>query len=86
MKAAMEQQMWTKGPSFPKGIPDPSVEVRPITLAPNILILRYSGRTTPLKITFISGRPDPTACGATKCVKPTLNNNKHTDLDCQYKV
>ena len=61
MQEAMEQQMWTKGPSLPRGMPEPKVAVRPITLARKTLIVRYSGKTTPLRMTFISGSPEPTA-------------------------
>ena len=35
----MEQQMWTKGPSLPSGMPEPRLAVSPITLAQNILML-----------------------------------------------
>ena len=31
------EAMWTKGPSFPKGIPEPSVAVRPTTFATSVL-------------------------------------------------
>merc|ERR1719239_539035 len=50
--------MWTNGPSLPRGIPEPSVAVRPITLATRVLKVRYSLSTTPLSITFISGMPE----------------------------
>lgn len=45
--------------SFPRGIPLPRAQVRPITLATNVLKVRYSFRTTPLSIVFISGIPEP---------------------------
>ena len=64
MQEAMEQQMCTKGPSFPSGIPEPRVAVRPTTFARKTLMVKYSGKTTPLRMTFISGSPEPTAWGA----------------------
>lgn len=33
--------MWTKGPSFPNGIPLPSVNVRPTILATRVLKVKY---------------------------------------------
>ena len=45
--------------SFPRGIPLPRAQVRPMTLATNVLNVRYSFRTTPLSIVFISGIPEP---------------------------
>lgn len=45
--------------SFPRGIPLPRAQVRPMTLATNVLKVRYSFRTTPLSIVFISGIPEP---------------------------
>lgn len=45
--------------SFPRGIPLPRAQVRPMTLATKVLKVRYSLRTTPLSIVFISGIPDP---------------------------
>lgn len=45
--------------SFPRGIPLPRAQVRPMTLATKVLKVRYSLRTTPLSIVFISGMPEP---------------------------
>lgn len=45
--------------SFPRGIPLPRAQVKPMTLATNVLNVRYSFRTTPLRIVFISGIPEP---------------------------
>lgn len=56
--------------SFPNGIPAPSVAVRPITLATNVLNVRYSLRATPRNMVFISGIPEPILCGATRWTKP----------------
>ena len=36
-RAATILAIWTKGPSFPNGIPEPSVAVRPTVLAINVL-------------------------------------------------
>ena len=36
-RVATMEAMWTKGPSFPKGIPEPSVAVRPTTFATSVL-------------------------------------------------
>lgn len=45
--------------SLPKGIPLPRAHVRPITLATKVLRVRYSFSTTPRRIVFISGMPEP---------------------------
>lgn len=45
--------------SLPRGIPLPRAQVRPMTLATNVLKVRYSFSTTPLRMVFISGIPDP---------------------------
>lgn len=45
--------------SFPRGIPLPRAHVRPMTLAMNVLKVKYSFRTTPLRMVFISGMPEP---------------------------
>lgn len=45
--------------SFPRGKPLPSAQVSPTTLATNVFNVRYSFSTTPLRIVFISGIPDP---------------------------
>lgn len=45
--------------SFPRGIPLPRAQVRPMTLATKVLNVRYSFSTTPLSIVFISGIPEP---------------------------
>lgn len=50
--------------SLPRGIPLPRAQVSPMTLATKVLRVRYSFSTTPRKIVFISGMPDPGAGGA----------------------
>ena len=45
--------------SLPSGIPLPSVAVKPIALAISVRKVKYSLSTTPLKIVFISGIPEP---------------------------
>lgn len=46
--------------SFPTGIPLPRPAVRPTTFATKALRVRYSFRTTPLRMVFSSGIPEPT--------------------------
>ena len=58
---AMMLAMCTKGPSLPRGIPLPSVAVSPTILASSVLPERYSFSTTPLRMVFISGMPEPMA-------------------------
>ena len=36
-RVATMEAMWTKGPSFPRGIPEPRVAVRPTTFATRVL-------------------------------------------------
>lgn len=45
--------------SFPNGIPLPRAQVKPMTLATKVLKVKYSLSTTPLRIVFISGIPEP---------------------------
>lgn len=45
--------------SLPTGIPLPRPAVRPMTLAMKALKVRYSFRTTPLRMVFSSGIPEP---------------------------
>lgn len=45
--------------SFPTGIPLPRLAVSPMTLAMKALRVRYSFRTTPLRMVFNSGIPEP---------------------------
>lgn len=52
------------------GRPLPSEHVSPITFDTRVLNVRYSLRTTPLNTVFISGMPEPIACGAIMCTKP----------------
>lgn len=66
-------------------MPDPSVAVKPITLATSVLNVRYSFNVTPLRIVFISGMPEPILCGATRCTKPAENSIKHTGNDTHAK-
>lgn len=46
--------------SFPKGMPLPRLAVRPMTLATKAFRVKYSFRTTPRRIVFSSGIPEPT--------------------------
>lgn len=71
--------------SFPKGIPLPSVAVKPITLATKVLNVKYSFSVTPRSMVFISGIPEPILCGATKCTNPAENKIKHTGNDTHAK-
>ena len=45
--------------SFPKGIPEPSAAVRPTVLAMRVGNVKYSFRTTPRIMVFISEIPEP---------------------------
>lgn len=45
--------------SLPRGIPLPRAQVRPMTLATKVLKVRYSFSTTPRRMVFISGIPEP---------------------------
>lgn len=45
--------------SLPTGIPLPRLAVSPMTLAMKALRVRYSFRTTPLRMVFSSGIPEP---------------------------
>lgn len=45
--------------SLPSGMPLPREQVRPMTLATKVLKVRYSFSTTPLRMVFISGIPEP---------------------------
>ena len=45
--------------SLPTGIPLPRPAVKPMTLAMKALRVRYSFRTTPLRMVFSSGMPEP---------------------------
>lgn len=45
--------------SLPRGMPLPRAQVRPMTLATKVLKVRYSLSTTPLRMVFISGIPEP---------------------------
>lgn len=45
--------------SFPTGIPLPRPAVRPMTLAMKALRVRYSFKTTPRRMVFSSGIPEP---------------------------
>lgn len=47
--------------SLPTGIPLPRARVRPMTLATKALSVKYSFSTTPLRIVFSSGIPEPEA-------------------------
>lgn len=44
---------------MPTGIPLPRPAVRPMTLAMKALRVRYSFKTTPLRMVFSSGIPEP---------------------------
>ncbi len=45
--------------SFPSGIPAPRVAVRAIIFAIPVRNVKYSFKTTPRRIVFISGIPEP---------------------------
>lgn len=45
--------------SLPRGMPLPRAQVKPITLATKVLKVRYSFSTTPRRMVFISGIPEP---------------------------
>ena len=45
--------------SLPKGIPEPNAAVRPTVLAMRVRNVKYSFRTTPRMMVFISGIPEP---------------------------
>ena len=45
--------------SLPTGIPLPKPAVRPMTFATKALRVRYSFSTTPLRMVFSSGIPEP---------------------------
>lgn len=47
--------------SLPRGMPLPRAQVSPITLATKVLKVRYSFSTTPRRMVFISGIPEPIA-------------------------
>lgn len=49
--------------SLPRGMPLPRAHVSPITLATKVLKVRYSFSTTPLRMVFISGIPEPGTTG-----------------------
>ena len=49
--------------SFPTGIPLPRPAVRPMTLATKAFRVRYSFSTTPLRMVFSSGIPEPGSQG-----------------------
>lgn len=55
----MEREWGGLFTSFPTGIPLPRPAVRPMTLAMKALRVRYSFRTTPLRMVFSSGMPEP---------------------------
>ena len=84
-RVATIDAIWTKGPSFPRGIPLPRVAVKPTIFATRVFAVRYSLRTTPLKMVFISGIPEPMACGATTWTNPALNNTKQIGSDTQAR-
>lgn len=60
-RVATIEAMCTKGPSLPSGNPEPKVKVSPTIFAISVRKVRYSLRTTPRKMVFISGIPEPIA-------------------------
>lgn len=52
--------------SLPSGMPLPNAQVRPMTFATKVLKVRYSLSTTPLRMVFISGIPEPAGGGQTE--------------------
>lgn len=59
IKKEKELKFFSVLTSFPNGNPVPNVAVSPIIFAISVLKVKYSFRTTPLKIVFISGIPEP---------------------------
>lgn len=59
--------------SLPRGMPLPRAQVRPMTLATNVLKVRYSLSTTPLRMVFISGIPEPAGEISWLLSKPNLS-------------
>lgn len=57
---------------MPTGIPLPRPAVRPMTLAMKALRVRYSFKTTPLRMVFSSGIPEP------------VFKKQREKLSCQY--
>lgn len=58
-----EEQKRTLITSFPTGMPLPRAAVRPMTFAIKALRVRYSLSTTPLRMVFSSGIPEPSPEG-----------------------
>lgn len=54
--------------SLPTGIPLPRARVRPMTLAIKAFRVKYSFSTTPLRMVFNSGIPEPDTQGGTEAV------------------
>lgn len=55
--------------SLPTGMPLPRAAVRPMTLAIKALRVKYSFSTTPLRMVFSSGIPEPETEGETEIVQ-----------------
>lgn len=55
--------------SLPTGIPLPRAAVRPMTLATKALRVKYSFSTTPLRMVFNSGMPEPETEGGREVVQ-----------------
>ena len=75
--------MWTKGPSLPIGSPLLEARSRPTILEVSVLKDKYSLRAMPLRISFISGMPDPMACGEIRCVHATASVAIAVDMTTQ---
>lgn len=65
-KICFFQSIIRKRTSFPNGKPLPKIAIRPTNLATSVLNVRYSFKVTPRKMVFISGIPEPIACGETR--------------------
>ena len=61
--SVMMLEMWTKGPSLPMGKPLLDANIRPTILEMRVRKERYSFRAIPFRMSFISGMPEPMACG-----------------------
>lgn len=71
--------------SLPTGIPLPRAAVRPMTLATNALRVKYSFRTTPLRMVFSSGIPEPANENKGNSVDMT-NYSKTAMISVQIKM
>lgn len=71
--------------SLPRGMPLPRAQVRPITLATKVLKVRYSFSTTPRRMVFISGIPEPAGDNSER-LQSTVNLKKNTLKSLTFKT